>query len=183
MSAEGVQCGSDVLCVTVTYYGWLICDSGVLVLTGVFTVTVGCRSVTLSCSMWQWYVQCDWCVHCGSIAVSVTVVCSVWQWHALCDSGVFSMTRVLGVTVTCCSWQWCVECDWCTWCNGAMLSVTVMCSMWLVTVCSKAVLVAESVELWLHVREIVVQTYGQVKPMTYKIDTSRFLARCSTLLG
>ena len=44
--------------------------------------------------------------------------------------------------------------------------------------------VAESVEHWSHVWEIMVlKTQGQVKPMTYQIDTCRFLARCLALLG
>ena len=43
--------------------------------------------------------------------------------------------------------------------------------------------VAESGEHWSRVREIVGSNPGQVKPMTYKIDTCRFLARCSALLG
>ena len=42
---------------------------------------------------------------------------------------------------------------------------------------------AESVEHWSLVREIAGSNPGRVKPMTYKIDTCRFLARCSALLG
>ncbi len=43
--------------------------------------------------------------------------------------------------------------------------------------------VAESVEHWSRVREIVGSNPGRVKPMTYKIDICHFLARCSALLG
>ena len=43
--------------------------------------------------------------------------------------------------------------------------------------------VAESVEHWSRLREIVGSNTGRVKPMTYKIDTCRFLARCLVLLG
>ena len=42
--------------------------------------------------------------------------------------------------------------------------------------------VAESVEHRPHVREIVSSNTDQVKPMTYKIDTCRLLARRSALL-
>ena len=43
--------------------------------------------------------------------------------------------------------------------------------------------VAESVEHWSRVWKIMGSNPGWVKPMTYKIDTCRFLARCSALLG
>ena len=43
--------------------------------------------------------------------------------------------------------------------------------------------VAESVEHWFRVLEIVGSNPGRVKPMTYKTDTCRFLAKCSPLLG
>ena len=43
--------------------------------------------------------------------------------------------------------------------------------------------VAEWVEHWSRLWEIVGLNPGQVKPVTYKIDTSRFLSRCSALLG
>ena len=39
------------------------------------------------------------------------------------------------------------------------------------------------VEHWCRMREIVGLNHGRVKPMTYKVDTCRFLARCSALLG
>ena len=42
---------------------------------------------------------------------------------------------------------------------------------------------AESVEHWSRVREIVGSNPVRVKPMPYQIDTCRFLARCSALLG
>ena len=42
--------------------------------------------------------------------------------------------------------------------------------------------VAESVEHWSPMRVIVGSNTGRVKPMTYKIDIGRFLARCSALL-
>ena len=41
----------------------------------------------------------------------------------------------------------------------------------------------ESVEHWARVWEIVGSNPGLVKPMTYKIDTCGFLARCLALLG
>ena len=43
--------------------------------------------------------------------------------------------------------------------------------------------VVESVEHGSRLREIVVSNHGRVKPMTYQIDTCRFLARCLALLG
>ena len=43
--------------------------------------------------------------------------------------------------------------------------------------------VAESVEHWSRVREIMGSNPGRVKPMSYKIDTCHFLARCLALLG
>ena len=43
--------------------------------------------------------------------------------------------------------------------------------------------VAESVEHWTCAREIVGSNPGHVKPMTYIIDTCRFLDRCLALLG
>ena len=43
--------------------------------------------------------------------------------------------------------------------------------------------VVESVEHWSRMREIVGSNPSRVKPMTYQIDTCRFLARCSALLG
>ena len=43
--------------------------------------------------------------------------------------------------------------------------------------------VAESVEHWRRMRDIVGSKPGRVKSMTYEIDTCRFLARCSALLG
>ena len=43
--------------------------------------------------------------------------------------------------------------------------------------------VAESVERWSRVREIVGSNPGGGKPMTYQIDTGHIPARCSTLLG
>ena len=43
--------------------------------------------------------------------------------------------------------------------------------------------VAESVEYWSRVWEIVGSNPSRVKPMTNKIDACHFLARCSTLLG
>ena len=41
--------------------------------------------------------------------------------------------------------------------------------------------VAESVEHWSRVWKIMGSNPGRVKPMTYKIDTCRFLTRCSAL--
>ena len=43
--------------------------------------------------------------------------------------------------------------------------------------------VTESVEHWPHVQEMVNSNLGRVKPMTYKFDMCRFLARGSVLLG
>ena len=43
--------------------------------------------------------------------------------------------------------------------------------------------VAESVEHWPHVWEIIGLNPCRVEPMTYQIDTRRFLARCSALFG
>ena len=43
--------------------------------------------------------------------------------------------------------------------------------------------VAESVEHWCRVREIVGSNTGRVKPMPYQIDSCRYLARCSALFG
>ena len=43
--------------------------------------------------------------------------------------------------------------------------------------------VAESVERRPRVREIGSLVPGQVKPMTYQIDTCRFLAWCFALIG
>ena len=43
--------------------------------------------------------------------------------------------------------------------------------------------VAESVEHWSRVWEIVGSNAGRVKLMTYTIDTCHFLARCSASLG
>ena len=43
---------------------------------------------------------------------------------------------------------------------------------------------SESVEHWSRVREIVGSNPGRVKPMTInKIDTCRFIAWCSAILG
>ena len=51
--------------------------------------------------------------------------------------------------------------------------------MWHRFMVVKLGMVAESVEHGSHRKEIL----GRVKPMTYQIDTRRFLARCSALLG
>ena len=42
---------------------------------------------------------------------------------------------------------------------------------------------ADSVEPWSRVREIVGSSPGRDKQMAYKINSYRFLARCSALLG
>ena len=43
--------------------------------------------------------------------------------------------------------------------------------------------IAKLVEHWSRMRDIMGSNAGRVKPMTYKIYTCRFLARCSALLG
>ena len=43
--------------------------------------------------------------------------------------------------------------------------------------------VAESVKPWSRMREIMPSIPGQVKPMSYQINTCRFIARCLALLG
>ena len=43
--------------------------------------------------------------------------------------------------------------------------------------------VAEFVEHWSRMREIVSSNPDRVRPMTYQIDTCGFLARSSALLG